>query len=217
MSERKLNFRFNTFVSGNGEDGTFDQNGHRQLIAPLFRLIKNNDGITTCYVYQAGIEVEYLDYMTDQEAVVKIVQEAVKWAKDQEGFFPLRGDKTPRVTLDSKPQTPDPYQTIEVRFNSHLTVFQVDTAEAGFDTAAFRELVGSLANELTNTEGVVRYELYLGGAALKFDTRLTTKEAIEAHMREVFFTAAADSINGVGEAEFFPYLTPDKGMVLTFS
>jgi hypothetical protein len=213
--EVRLYFRLNTPITA-FEDGDFDEKAHAALVKPVYARIKYNDGITTCFVAQYGIEVKFFDDVTNAATVTVIVNEAIRWAVEEyderDKLFPLRGGKTPTATLneDNKPD-PNAAQRVRVIFSSHLTRY-LPNGKGGFDQGGYQDLVESLAKELTDIDGITSdYVLGRNGAVLWFDPKITTREVVEQHMYVVFHRAAGD-----GNQEIFPFLS-DKELVLAFA
>jgi hypothetical protein len=101
-NEQKFKLYFNTAVTGiNPETGEWDSEAHYSTVAPLRGKVMQIDGLADCFIARYAIEITYMSNVAEQTALIKAVQKAVAEVSDMEGFFPLRGDKTPAATLES--------------------------------------------------------------------------------------------------------------------
>ena len=210
MSERKRRFSFNTAITGVDETtGKFDEDAHRKQVLPLRGRIMQLDGMTGCYIARYGLEVEFLDTVTEEATVEAHVLEAVRWAAGQDGFFLLRGDKTPAATMDRpEPREPQHRGWLYINFGTNVVDYPVSDKAEGWDAETFRASVQELAKKMTGFDGAVNYQLRLRTASITFDTQVTNREAVEAHLRQVFTDAAAGG-------EFFPFVG-QGGLNVTF-
>ncbi len=198
MSKIKRRFSFNTAITGVSlTDGKFDEDAHRLQVLPLRGRIMQHDGVTGCFIARYGVEVEFLDNVTDEAAVEAFVLGAVRWAADEAGLFPLRGDKTPAAAMN-RPE-PQYRGRLYIEFGTSVVDYPVSDKAEEWDDKTFRASVQLLAQLMTRFDGVVNYQLRLRTASITFDTRVTNREAVEAHLRKVFTDAVA------GE-KFFPFV-----------
>jgi hypothetical protein len=206
MSELKRLFLFNTGITGLGEKGKWDEDVHREQVMPVRGKIMEHDGMTGCYIGRYYIEVQFLDYVTNEETVAVVVKHAVDWAATQEGLFPKRGDKTPTAALD-RPE-PSVYDTVVVNFNSYILPYKTSKTH-DYNSGVFKEETYPIAERLTEIDGMESFKIGHDGARIKFDTRYNNQQAVENHIRQVFEWAAR-------QEQFFPFLG-DKPLKLTFS
>jgi hypothetical protein len=206
MSELSRLFQLNTGITGLGENGKWDEDMHREQVMPVRGKIMEHDGMTGCYIGRYYVEVKFLDYVTNEEAVAEVVQRAVDWAAQQEGLFPKRGDKTPTATLDRP--TPSANEKVIVRFNSYLRPYKPTQAH-DYNREAFKEETYPIAERVTETDGMESFKIGHDGANITYDTHYNNRQAVENHLRSVFEWAAA-------QEQFFPFLG-DKPLELTFS
>jgi hypothetical protein len=208
MSELSRLFQLNTGITGLGENGKWDEDMHREQVMPVRGKIMEHDGVTGCFIARYYIEVKFLDYVTNEEAVAAVVQEAVDWAATQQGLFPKRGVKTPTATFDQPKPESSVYDTVIVRYNSYLSPYKI-TMDHQYNKAAFQEETLAIAERVTEIDGMEDFKIGHDGARIKFDTRYNNRQAVEAHLRRVFEWAAT-------QEQFFPFLG-DKPLELTFS
>ncbi len=209
-AERKQWFKFNTAITAiNVADGKLNDDMHRKQILPLRGRLMQLDGATGCYIDRYGLEVQFND-VTTLEIVEAHVQDAIRWAATQDGFFPLRGDKAVTVTLN-RPKPPEPSYTgrLLIHFGSDVVALPVSGEFEGYDHDRFRLLTKPLAERITNFDGARSYQLRIRGASVTFDTQVTDREAVEAHLRSVLIDAPT-----IGN--FFPYVKKGGQPTLTF-
>jgi hypothetical protein len=199
MSEKKLQFGFNSALSPvDKETGAFDEKGVHDTMAKKIRghimSQTSGDGICGMFIARFGMSVSYVTEATTEEKVVAAVNEAIAWTANQEGFFPLRGDKVPEVTLE-KPREKVFTGRVAVKadFGSDLYVHPV-TQELG---AALRE---KFAEELVQLNGVRDYRVGNNWVQLVVEIKLTPADAAKAHIQELLNKHAENK-----ESEFLPF------------
>jgi hypothetical protein len=205
---QKRTFKLNTAITAvDPEMGKFNEDAHRRQVLPLRGKIMAVDGMTGCYIERYEIEVSFLDDVTTEREVDMEVRASVCWARDQDGFFPLRGSKKPQATL-KPPSVISRDPNVIVRFNSDIVPYPPSDTEE-FDSKRFREMTKPIAEDMTRTDGVVAFELRLSSASITYDPNITNGEVVEAHLREVFEKAAEAGV-------FFPFLDENKPFELIF-
>ena len=210
MTQRKCNFTFNSAITGmSKENGTFDDDAHRDQVLPVRGRIMQLDGVTGCHIARYGMEIGFLDEVVDRDTVETHGMEAITWAGTLDGLFPLRGNKTPAATMDRPAHRETHSWWVKVTFASYLVRY-TPAADDGWDAEAFRTETGSLEKEMTNLSGIINHELRPGFAKVKFDDRYISKEAVEAHLRQLFLSVQERSAN------FFPFVPEGETIELEF-
>lgn len=184
------------------------------LISPLRGKIMAHNGMTGCKIERYEITVHFIESIISEDEVAEIVEAAIAAVFEEEGneLFTLAGDTPPVVTRGWKPkeERPPTRCTITVSTNSFLTGFNMKPGEAGWDKEGFALETEIIRTNLVNMDGVLNCEVFGRSANLTVDLRVVSDlDAVEAHMRWVFESAAADLDN------LFPFIEPDQ-LQLTF-
>jgi hypothetical protein len=214
MSEPNRTWEFNTYITGLPEDGKWDDERHHDIVKPMWLFIKGHDGVTKCYISQANIVVHFFDHITDLDTVERIVQEAMDRFRDEDGFFPVRGDKTPTATrkkVDADiPPDPNQPRWIYFDFGSHAVPYQVNADDGNWDEEAFKRLTQPLAAALSDLDGIMGCRFSVSSAGLKFDPRYISLNEVKAHVARVLTKASKGR-----RRRYFPYIGK-KRLELTF-
>jgi hypothetical protein len=210
-NEVSRTYEFNTAITALPESGVFDEKAHQAQIDPVFRRIKQKDGITKCFIGPYGTTVHYMPNVIDEADIFATVQEAVTWAAGQEGLFPLRGDKTPQASREvSTPAPPQHRQKVSVFFGTDLVAYPAKP-NGDFDQARFDELTSGLVQQLADVDGVRHIKITQGAAAVVFDTRRNDAHTIQERMTDVFLGAEAN------DAMMFPHADNTAELELSFT
>lgn len=203
MSERTINFTFNTAISDvDPQTGRLNEDAQGNLVRPLLARIKQIDGVYFCYIARYGMEVKYIVEATNVETLEREINAAVEWAATQEGFFPKRGNKTPRAILE---QSKSPMRKVVVQFGTHCLAYPVN-ALGKYDSATFKHKTQALAARLADTDGIVDCTVELNGAILEYDSRITDHGRVTEHIETVLDETLDDDFNFDVEEVFFPYV-----------
>lgn len=207
---RKMTFRFNTALMGLDDQGKFQEQKFKAMIAPIRADIMSLDGMsgfhveTSRYGMWVNFEADVLDEATVERYVERVIAVFAN-RSESDGYFPLRGDKQPQaVKVESPPVTPSPIVWVQITFTSSLISFPVRDPSGGvsaemFDEKVFRSTTRSLADKMPGIDGVHDMDLQLFSGALRVDTDITPAAVVEVHLRNLFTEAAQ-------EAWYFPYL-----------
>jgi hypothetical protein len=216
MSTISLTYKFNTAITGvNEETGKFDEAKHREAVLPLRGRLLQHDGLTGngLQIDRYEMTINYVPEVTNPEAIDAVVDEAVAWAAEQEGFFPLRRGKhlkTPKATRVLPYQRPPSDNTVVyIDFHTNIVHYPIGDEKEGWDEAAFRQATKPLADRMIDFDGVRSWQLRLATASITFAKKATNAEAVIAHLRQVFQDFRS-------EEHFFPYLGEDETLDLTF-
>jgi hypothetical protein len=180
VSERRLKGDFNTAITGiNPDTGAWSEKTHNTTVLPLRGKIMQIDGVVGCHIARYGLEVTYLQDRVTKTALTRAVKAAVaEIANNADIFFPLRGKKTPRLTIPrSRPSTTRTWHCVEVEFNTDLH------ANAGEElTTAIKE---KLKLRLMQVDGARRVYVTQRCLQVCFDKDATAEEGIVAHLQQV--------------------------------
>lgn len=200
MSSHKITrkYRLDVGVSLLNEHGDIDEKAHAKRVQPIVARLKELDGIDSAYVEQWHLKVNYWNHVTTAAAVDEHVDFVHAWSLDEvTGIYPLRGDRTPTVSLDED-FAQNWYECVRCTFSTHLTAF-VPTG-LSFDRQEFVHRTQGLARNLANIDGVVDLDLGLEYAVMKYDTRKNNQEDVRGHMERALRGAPQSSL------QIFPFL-----------
>lgn len=196
--QRTIKFDFNTAVTGlNSDTGKWDENVHNKAVAPLRGLIMQIDGTAGCHIGRYSVEVNYMADVTSRAKIIREVKIAVRKAAEMDGFFPLRGKKTPQARAP-KPtkRTYDTWWVARVLFNTDLYTDRGDEV-----TTALRN---NLLTHLADADGARRPGLTQRVLYVKFDRRKVEPEPLIAHLQRLV-AKIMDERDAKG---YFPYAEP---------
>lgn len=195
---RKITFDFNTAITRLDPDtGKWDEKVHNEAVMPLRGLIMQIDGVSGCFIARYAVEVTYVPSVTDQTLVIEAVQAAVLKVSCQDGFFPLRGEKTPSATLPEPPKpTYDTWWVARVTFDTDLFVDTDETSTA--------KVVGELITRLADADGARQPGATQRVLYVRFDRRQINPENMTAHLKKVITEIMEQRTN----KNYFPFGEP---------
>lgn len=198
MSDKKIEFSFTSALSGiNPDTGAWLEKDHDAMAKKIRARIMSRpsgDGIHAMFIARYGMYAEFYTESTNADTVIEAVKEAIRWASNElEGAFPLRGDKTPEVIVDTKVPQPIGKTRITAALQTNLYAYPVNDEKG-------KEMRSKLAEELLQLDGVCGYTIYLNGAELTVRTAVTTVDDAKAHIQQLFDRYAQDK-----DSEFLPF------------
>jgi len=186
-------FRTNTAITGiDPVSGKWDEQKHKQTITPLRALIMQIDGVNGCTIGRYEIDIRFVGGVTSKTKIFRALKAAVAEVAKQNGFFPLRGTKTPRVTLKPSDSYPT-WSAVRVDFSTDLLVNMDDDA-----TAPVHAL-------LANADGARRTGVSQRALSVRFDRREVTAEAMMAHLKTVVGALIEKKDGEEGTYTYFPF------------
>ena len=214
MSERRIILNFNTAITGvNENDGKFVSDVHDRQVMPLRGLLMQVDGVCGCHIARYYIEVKFLTGVTDEATVIEAIKTAVATASEREGLFPLRGNKTPSVIIpEPTPQTPPTVIKLTAYFGGRVVRFRAN----GENVPSFEQETAKLVDAIADHEGIMSVKLIMDGVYVYILTRLTTVEAVKAHVTAVIEYAASHYRSIPGE-NYFPFIRPGTLVITDWS
>lgn len=199
MSEKKIEFTFNSALSGvNPVSGAWLEDEHKTMAKGVRAHIMSQpsgDGVCGMFIARYGMSVSYISEATSAAEVIDAVKEAVNWAAaNMERAFPLRDDKTPGVTVDTRL----PKKTDKVQITATLTTNLYAYPTSDDDGKALRS---EFAAKLVRLDGVRGYVVYLDGVQLTIDTTTTSVAEAKAHIENLLKACASEPAS-----EFLPFV-----------
>ncbi|MCI5108749.1 MAG: hypothetical protein MRY49_02780 [Candidatus Pacebacteria bacterium] len=96
--KQKFEVGFNTALTKiNEEDGKFDEDEFLKQVLPIRGKIMQIDGVCGCSIGRYGFDVVCVENATDMEVLKKSLEEIFEKECVNEGFYPLKGDKEPKL------------------------------------------------------------------------------------------------------------------------
>lgn len=193
---QKVRFDFNTALSPvREEDGAWERASHKAMALKIRGYIMSRpsgDGISNMIIDRFAMSVDYDLAVTTQENVISAVQEAIVWAASQEGFFPLRGDKTPTANLNmDDARRPTSRVNLYVDLPTDLYPYPV-TSEEGDQARS------GIARDLVAIDGACGFGVRQRRIRLEIETSTLSVETARLHIVKM--------LNGYANSRKSPYL-----------
>jgi len=216
---RRGDWDLNTGVSGVDDEGKWDEDAHKALIAPIYTRIMGHDGVAKCYIGRWNVQVDYMPNILTADQAFEIAHEAVAWgAEHVEGLFPDRGDKQPEL-VGVRKDPPRPPDSLLITWNSSLTAFVPKRGNVNdMDLKKVNARRYGLTRRLAATDGVCDITMFDNGVRIHIRLGLTTLNAVQAHVLSVL--QATKPGNGVKPPKWarhlFPYIDSFADLALNF-
>lgn len=191
MKEVTTILEFNSAISGIQPDGKFRDNDHDATVKPVRGLIMSQtDGITGMNIGRYGARVNHFAEIISADQVRTAFQTAIDAILEttDHTIFPLRGEKTPTVTLESTSAPKPSYRkTVAARFDTDIAAYTKDDKK-------WNEFTTRVGEALANINGARDYEIYLNEVHLTIDTRAVSVQAAQEHMDNVIQTLRREDV-----------------------
>jgi len=181
--ERKCQLGFNSAITAvSEEDGSFSDKLHVKRILPLRGRSMQIDGVAGVFIARYGMEVTYFDEIVNADEIVRRVQQAIDGllgvsTEKANELFPLRGAKWPTVTLEKPaPRKPTYRKMVVAELPSDITRYTKSSEE-------WKQFEQHVCGSLVNLDGARGCKINYREVGLIFDTRFTSKTAVQRHLR----------------------------------
>lgn len=200
MSEQQIEFVFtSSLTKPNPSNGAQDK-GVLDEIAKMIRgrimSQPTGDGISGMNIERHNVTVKFITEVTCPEAVIKAVEEGVRWAsRSVIGAFPLSGDKAVRVIVTTHIPQPTSLVQITAKLPSDLYACPVNFEDEN-------ALVLELRTELLQFDGARDAGAGINGVSLTIDTDRADTNMARFHIRKLLDRYARQE-----ESVFMPFVT----------
>lgn len=196
---QRIQLDFNTAITGiDAETGAWNEKVHDMAVMPLRALLMQIDGVYGCHIGRYAMQIQYYPNVTSKEEVIAAAEKAVEEVSAKDGFFPIKGEKTPVVQVEpAHSSTVTTWWVARVDFDTDLYINKNKKFEAS--------VVNPLGARLAKADGARENGVWQRGMYVQFDQRQTTPESMEAHLKNMVKKIMKNRV----KKGYFPFAEPN--------